>query len=210
MARRVNPATARFTYALVGHVTRPSRHPRSRIRRLCPEGAVGRTDGRWLAQVCVPARSANGGSELDLWLWVDAWTSRLETCEAQPDAQTMSRAPDSRVNHKVPEYKSEFVDTTPASTGAVGGRPHPRLHRHRDADPGSHCRRSGGAPARNDVANDPGIGVPTLSGAPTTAGLRVHSHRGQGFGAPVSLTPMVTVEARATGSLGSLGAIFGS
>lgn len=29
-------------------------------------------DGRWLAQVCVPARSANGCSELDLWLWVDA------------------------------------------------------------------------------------------------------------------------------------------
>ncbi|NKS55637.1 hypothetical protein GS500_23735 [Rhodococcus hoagii] len=29
-------------------------------------------DGRWLAQVCIPARSANGRSELDLWLWVDA------------------------------------------------------------------------------------------------------------------------------------------
>ena len=29
-------------------------------------------DGRWLAQVCVPARSANGYSGLDLWLWVDS------------------------------------------------------------------------------------------------------------------------------------------
>lgn len=29
-------------------------------------------DGRWLAQVCVPARSANRHGELDLWLWVDA------------------------------------------------------------------------------------------------------------------------------------------
>lgn len=29
-------------------------------------------DGRWLGQVCVPVRSANGGSGMDLWLWVDA------------------------------------------------------------------------------------------------------------------------------------------
>lgn len=29
-------------------------------------------DGRWLAQVCVPVRSANGHSGLDLWLWVEA------------------------------------------------------------------------------------------------------------------------------------------
>ncbi|NKR30070.1 hypothetical protein GS966_25730 [Rhodococcus hoagii] len=29
-------------------------------------------DGRWLAQVCVPAASVNGHSRLDLWLWVDA------------------------------------------------------------------------------------------------------------------------------------------
>ncbi|NKS56156.1 hypothetical protein GS504_01935 [Rhodococcus hoagii] len=29
-------------------------------------------DGRWLAQVCIPASSANGCSSLDLWLWVDA------------------------------------------------------------------------------------------------------------------------------------------
>lgn len=28
--------------------------------------------GRWLAQVCVPARSANGRSRIDLWLWVEA------------------------------------------------------------------------------------------------------------------------------------------
>ncbi|GBF17356.1 hypothetical protein Br6_04762 [Rhodococcus sp. Br-6] len=28
--------------------------------------------GRWVAQVCVPASSANGRSSLDLWLWVDA------------------------------------------------------------------------------------------------------------------------------------------
>lgn len=30
------------------------------------------SDGRWLAQVCVPARSANGRSGLELWLWVEA------------------------------------------------------------------------------------------------------------------------------------------
>lgn len=29
-------------------------------------------DGRWLAQVCVPVRSANGHSHIDLWLWVEA------------------------------------------------------------------------------------------------------------------------------------------
>ncbi|WP_072814956.1 hypothetical protein [Rhodococcus zopfii] len=29
-------------------------------------------DGRWLAQICVPVRSANGYSGLDLWLWVDS------------------------------------------------------------------------------------------------------------------------------------------
>ncbi|WP_430336036.1 hypothetical protein [Rhodococcus sp. ACT016] len=29
-------------------------------------------DGRWLAQVCIPATAANGRSSLDLWLWVDA------------------------------------------------------------------------------------------------------------------------------------------
>ncbi|WP_213578503.1 hypothetical protein [Rhodococcus sp. USK13] len=29
-------------------------------------------DGRWLAQVCVPASSANGCSQLDLWLWVES------------------------------------------------------------------------------------------------------------------------------------------
>jgi len=29
-------------------------------------------DGRWLAQVCVPARSANGRGHLDLWLWVES------------------------------------------------------------------------------------------------------------------------------------------
>lgn len=29
-------------------------------------------DGRWLGQVCVPARSANRQAHLDLWLWVDA------------------------------------------------------------------------------------------------------------------------------------------
>ena len=30
------------------------------------------TDGRWLAQVCVPVRSANGRGRLDLWLWVES------------------------------------------------------------------------------------------------------------------------------------------
>ncbi len=70
------------TFPTAGSAMRPSRSarrnssipptPRSQICRLCPEGAVNRTDGRWLAQVCVPARSANGRSELDLWLWVDA------------------------------------------------------------------------------------------------------------------------------------------
>ena len=29
-------------------------------------------DGRWLAQVCVPVRSANGRGRLDLWLWVES------------------------------------------------------------------------------------------------------------------------------------------
>ncbi|MDH6288208.1 hypothetical protein M2275_003114 [Rhodococcus opacus] len=29
-------------------------------------------DGRWLAQVCVPVRSANGRGHLDLWLWVES------------------------------------------------------------------------------------------------------------------------------------------
>lgn len=29
-------------------------------------------DGRWLAQVCVSVRSANGRGHLDLWLWVEA------------------------------------------------------------------------------------------------------------------------------------------
>lgn len=29
-------------------------------------------DGRWIGQVCVPVRSANRSSCMDLWLWVDA------------------------------------------------------------------------------------------------------------------------------------------
>ena len=29
-------------------------------------------NGRWIAQVCIPATSPNGRSSLDLWLWVDS------------------------------------------------------------------------------------------------------------------------------------------
>ncbi len=29
-------------------------------------------DGRWTGQVCVPVRSANGRTGMDMWLWVDA------------------------------------------------------------------------------------------------------------------------------------------
>ncbi|MBM4569124.1 hypothetical protein GS489_01050 [Rhodococcus hoagii] len=30
------------------------------------------SDGRWVAQVCLPASSVNRHSSLDLWLWVEA------------------------------------------------------------------------------------------------------------------------------------------
>lgn len=38
------------------------------------------TDGRWLAQVCVPASSANGCSQLDLWLWVESANVTPQVC----------------------------------------------------------------------------------------------------------------------------------
>jgi hypothetical protein len=38
------------------------------------------TDGRWLAQVCVPASSANGCSQLDLWLWVESANVTPQGC----------------------------------------------------------------------------------------------------------------------------------
>ncbi|OYD61264.1 pentapeptide repeat-containing protein [Rhodococcus sp. OK302] len=102
-----------------------------------------------------------------------------------------------------------FADTTPvALTGTVGtvltrtftatGTPNPTVT---VVDPTQ-------LPPGMTFANDPVTGVPTLSGTPTAAGSYTFTLTADnGVGAPVSLTTTVTVEAPATGSLGSL---FGS
>ncbi|MGV9747870.1 hypothetical protein ACWDTG_23620 [Rhodococcus zopfii] len=64
-------------------------------------------DGRWLAQVCVPARSANGYSGLDLWLWVDSLFVTPNVAAAEK-----SRPPDSDA---VPEPSQGSARDVPRS-----------------------------------------------------------------------------------------------
>lgn len=73
---------------LAKHAQRPDRLPlRVLAGGLRVEGTmhaelfawVKLTDGQWLACVCVPARSGDGRTGLDLWLWVTA--DAVSDCE---------------------------------------------------------------------------------------------------------------------------------
>ncbi|WP_157109640.1 Ig domain-containing protein [Rhodococcus sp. WMMA185] len=105
-----------------------------------------------------------------------------------------------------------FVDTTSvALTGTVGTSLTRTFTATGTPDPVVTVVDPAKLPPGMTFANDPATGLPTLSGTPTAAGSYPFTLTADnGVGAPVRLTATVTVEAPATGSLGSLGSIFGS
>ncbi|MDE8647623.1 hypothetical protein PXH69_21850 [Rhodococcus qingshengii] len=105
-----------------------------------------------------------------------------------------------------------FADTAPVTlTGTVGTSLSRSFTAIGTPTPAVTVVDAAKLPPGTTFAKDPVTGVPTLSGTPTAAGsYKFRLAADNGVGAPVNLEVTVTVRSSPTGSLGSLGSIFGS